>query len=457
LHQPGAWLSPGYLCIDQAGVITRVSGAEPPDWQHDEALSLSGYAIPGMANLHSHTFQRAMAGFAEQLSGKAADDSFWTWRESMYRLAACIEPGQLNAIAAQAYLEMLQAGMTSVGEFHYLHGAVGGGRYEDPAELSRAVLTAAREVGIAITHLPVLYLHGGFGQELRPEQGRFDCGGVEGYLALVASLEKELRAESRQRVGQAAHSLRAVEPVELDQLMAASGGRPMHIHIAEQEAEVEDCLAHRSARPVEWLLDHCSVDENWCLVHATHLNEEELRGIASSGAVVGLCPSTEANLGDGIFPLPEFLADGGSWGIGSDSQITISSAEEFRMLEYAQRLSRRRRNLSTSLEGASKGHCGPALFDAALGGGHQALQQNAGSLVPGKSADLLILDGEHPRLQGHGVETLLDAYIFSAGEAALRDVMVAGQFLIRDGQHPRQDEIEGNFAGVMADLAGAMG
>ncbi len=457
LHQPDGWLSPGYLCIDRRGVITSVSGEKPRDWQEGEALSLAGYGLPGMANLHSHAFQRAMAGFAEQLSSQAADDSFWTWRENMYRLAACIEPVQMQAVAAQAFMEMLQGGMTAVAEFHYLHRAVGGAAYDDPAEMSMAVLAAAEEVGIGITHLPVLYLHGGFGMDLRAEQARFDSGSVEAYLSLLEGIESKLGADSPARVGMAAHSLRAVSAEELQLALASAGPRPMHIHIAEQEAEVEDCRERLSARPVEWLLEHCAVDENWCLVHATHLSPAERRGIATSGAVVGLCPSTEANLGDGIFPLPEFQSEGGAWGIGSDSQIRISVNEELRLLEYSQRLTRRRRNLAASLKSSLQAHTGRALFDQALAGGHQALQRRAGALTPGRLADLFVLDAEHPRLQGHGPDTILDAYVFSAGEAVVRDLMVAGRVLIRDGQHRGEAKIAAEFARVMADLGRQLG
>lgn len=456
LHQPEGWLSPGYVCIDAAGMIASVNGEAPEDWQASEASRRAGYALPSIANLHSHSFQRAMTGFAEHRSAAAGDDSFWTWRRAMYGLAGRIEPEQLQKVAAQAFMEMLEAGMTAVAEFHYLHNDPRGHRYDDPAELSLRILAAAEEVGIAITHLPVLYTRGGFGSELVPEQRRFASKSVDDYLQLLDRLTSEIDGRELMRLGMAPHSLRAVSKDELDQALtqmeSCCPGAAVHMHIAEQAGEVEDCIARLGQRPMAWLLDHFDVGERWCLVHATHLDQGERRGLARSGAVAGLCPSTEANLGDGLFALVDHLQAGGRIGIGSDSQISIGVAEELRLLEYGQRLFHQQRNLVVRSAKSSDCHSGRRLFDLCLAGGAQALQQPIGSLRPGRRADIIFLDAEHPRLSGHGESTILDAYVFAAGDAALRDVMVGGRFLVEDKMHVKRVKILADFRATMHEL-----
>ena len=403
-----------------------------------------GWVVPGMPNAHSHAFQRAMAGSAEHLDPARPADSFWTWREAMYRLANQITPDDLEAIAAQLYAEMLESGYTAVAEFHYLHHDRDGRPYADPAEMSRALLRAADTAGIRITLLPVFYAHGGFGQPLGEAQRRFGHRAVDDFARLLEALRPEVRRDERRRLGLAAHSLRAVAPDELAALAGLAG--PLHIHIAEQPAEVEQCLAARGARPIAWLLEHLSVDVRWSLVHATHTTDEEIAGMAASGATAVLCPTTEANLGDGLFSLVDFLDRGGVIAIGSDSHISVDPREELRLLEYGQRLRSLSRNVAAS---PSHPSTGTRLWQAAVRGGAAALGVEADALAE----DCLTLDPEHPRLIGHTPETALDAFIFSAsGRPPIRDVVVGGQRVVEGGEHVRRDAILARFARTMKRL-----
>lgn len=405
-----------------------------------------GLALPGIPNLHSHAHQRAMAGLAER-SGTSAD-SFWTWRQAMYRFLERMGPEELEAVAAQLYLEMLQAGYTSVAEFHYLHHDPAGTAYADPAEMSRRIFAAARRTGIALTHLPVLYAASGFGgTPLGPGQKRFALD-ADGALALLAALAGE--GDSLRRLGLAPHSLRAAPPDELARaVQGLAPDQPIHIHIAEQRKEVEDCLAWSRRRPVEWLLDAQEVDARWCLIHATHLAESEIAGLAASGAVAGLCPTTEANLGDGFFAAADYLAQGGAFGIGSDSHISVSPVEELRWLEYGERLRRQGRAI---LSGGPDRSTGRRLLEAALAGGARALAQPVGRLAPGLRADLIVLDTDHPLLAGRQGEALIDSWIFSGNRNPVRHVMVGGVWVIRDGRHAAEEEIGGRFRRAMRHL-----
>jgi formimidoylglutamate deiminase len=412
------------------------------------AERLSGPLLPGMPNLHSHAFQRAMAGLAE-VAGNP-NDSFWTWRELMYRLVGNITPEQLGIIARQLYIEMLKAGYTSVAEFHYVHHDPAGQAYADPAELALRISQAAVEAGIGLTLLPVLYSHAGFGgQAPNPGQRRF-INGTEQYLRLQDRLRPALADQPAQRLGLCFHSLRAVTPAQMAEVLAASeASGPVHIHIAEQQKEVDDCLAWSGARPVQWLLDNAPVDRRWCLVHATHVDPAEVRDMAASGAVAGLCLTTEANLGDGIFPAVDYLARGGRWGIGSDSHVSLSVVEELRWLEYGQRLRDQRRN---RLHGASQPMVGRTLFDGALAGGAQALGQNVGALAVGQRADWLVLDGLDPYLATAEGDAVLNRWLFAGHDRQVRDVMVNGQWVVRDGHHAAERESAQAFAQVLRDI-----
>ena len=392
-----------------------------------EASSISAarrFILPGVPNAHSHAFQRAMAGMAEP-----GDDSFWTWRERMYAFAALIEPDDLYAIASQLYLEMLEAGYTQVCEFQYLHHAPDGSRYDDPAAMSRALLQAAADVGIGITLLPVLYQTGGFdARPLSARQRRFGCATDE-YLGMLQGLREHLAAN--QRLGLCLHSLRAVpESAMREVLFGRETGMPVHIHIAEQIAEVEECQAVRGQRPVAWLLDHAEVDADWSLVHATHLDELEVIRLARSGATVALCPTTEANLGDGLFPLSAYQSAGGTWSIGSDSHISVSPVEELRWLEYGQRLTQRRRNLASRPDRPSTGE---ALFAAAWSGGRRSC--GLSDDFDSAGGDWLVLDHDAPPLVGAKADDVLDRWIFSGNRPLVREVWTQAQPRVISGRH----------------------
>lgn len=443
---PEGWATDVLLEIDPAGAIARVM----PGARDDGAARAAGVLIPGMPNVHSHAFQRAMAGLA-QSRGTAGRDSFWTWRETMYRFVARLGPDDAHAVAAQLYVELLKNGYTAVAEFQYVHNAPDGSAYADPAEMSLAHVRAARETGIALALLPTLYAHSGFGAaRLGPAQARF-ASSPESVLEIVQRARAQAGADLR--VGVAAHSLRAVSPPQLATLVAGISAidrsAPIHVHAAEQRKEVDDCIAWSGRRPVAWLLEHAAPDARWCLVHCTHLDDAELAGLAGSGAVVGLCPSTEADLGDGVFRLPEFLAAGGRWGIGSDSHVSRDPAEELRLLEYAQRLSRFERNVAAS---AARPSVGATLWDAAVRGGAQALGRRTGAIAPGCRADLLVLDDAHVDLAGRGDDAILDALVFAGGRGLVRDVMVGGRWVIREGRHAEEDAIAAWYRATVAGL-----
>jgi formimidoylglutamate deiminase len=390
------------------------------------------YALRGIANLHSHAFQRAMAGLAERQSNP--DDSFWTWRETMYRMAGRFDPDTLHAVAAQLYAEMLEAGYTAVCEFHYLHHQPDGRPYADPAAMSRALVQAARETGIRLTLLPVLYMAGGFdGRALGERQRRFGHS-VDAFLALLDTLRVE--EDASLRVGCALHSLRAVPGDAMRVVLAAlPRDMPVHIHIAEQLAEVQDCLAIRDARPVEWLLANAAVDARWTLVHATHLEPAEVVGIARSGATVAICPTTEANLGDGLFPLRDYLAAGGHWGIGSDSHVSVSPVEELRWLEYGQRLATHHRNIAVR---AGSPSVGATLLEAV-----HASAANATGLDT--AGDHIVLDADAPQFAGATAGDVVDRWIFSGNRPLVREVHVAGARVVADGRHRDRDAIAARY------------
>ncbi|MEA1672061.1 formimidoylglutamate deiminase [Nitrospirillum sp. BR 11163] len=402
--------------------------------------------LPGMPNLHSHAFQRGMAGLAE-VRGPAGD-SFWTWREVMYRFVDRLSADDLRAIAALAYMEMLEAGFTRVGEFHYLHHDRDGGRFADPAEMSAAIVAAAEETGIALTHLPVFYAHSGFGGAAPGHGQRRFLHDLDGFARLVEAARDAARALPDAVVGVAPHSLRAVTPEELRQVVGLAGGAPVHIHIAEQVKEVEDCVAWAGARPVEWLLANVAVDARWCLVHATHVTPAEVAGMAASGAVVGLCPITEANLGDGIFPAAVYLSAGGLFGIGSDSNVLIDATEELRLLEYGQRLAGRSRNVFAGAPGRSTGQ---DLLDGALSGGAVALGAPA-AIAVGHAADLVSLDVGHPALCGRRGAALVDGLIFAAGRSAIDGVWRRGRQVVNTGRHQRREAIVARYREVLERL-----
>ncbi len=449
---PDGWIAPGWVTVDDGGGIAAVSDTAPAA---DEVTHVAGHAVPGMPNLHSHAFQRAMAGLAER-AGTGAD-SFWSWRETMYRFVAKLTPDDLGAIAAQLYVEMLKAGYTAVGEFHYLHHGPDGTPYDDPAENSSRLIDAAGRAGIGMTLLPVLYAAGGFGGAACDAGQRRFAMTVDDFLALVAGLHARRAGDTAGiRIGIAPHSLRAVPPAALaaalDGLDAIDATAPVHIHVAEQLREVEDCLAWSGARPVDWLLDNAPVDGRWCLVHATHMTAQEAGRAAASGAVAGLCPTTEANLGDGVFGLAGWRDAGGRLGIGSDSHVSVSPVEELRWLEYGQRLAAQARNTAA----APGGSTGAALWRAALSGGARALGRPLGAIAAGLRADLVVLDSDHPALVGRDGDAVLDSWLFSGNTTPVRDVMAGGRWVVKDGRHRDEEPIARAFAATVRALARAL-
>lgn len=443
---PNGWANNVRLEVSADGVLTRIQA----DSTADGAERLSGPLLPGMPNLHSHAFQRAMAGLAE-VAGNP-NDSFWTWRDLMYRLVGKISPDQLGVIARQLYIEMLKAGYTSVAEFHYVHHDHNGQPYADPAELALRISQAASSAGIGLTLLPVLYSHSGFGGQTPNEGQRRFINSTENYLKLQSRLQPLLAQQKAQSLGLCFHSLRAVTPQQISEVLAASDKQcPVHIHIAEQQKEVDDCLSWSGRRPLQWLYENTEVDQRWCLVHATHANPEEVTLMAKSRAIAGLCLTTEANLGDGIFPAVDFLAQGGRMGIGSDSHVSLSVVEELRWLEYGQRLRDQRRN---RLYGADQPMVGRTLYDAALDGGAQALGQPIGALEVGKRADWIVLDGSDPYLATASGDGILNRWLFAGGDRQVRDVLVNGQWVVREGRHTGEEDSNRAFTLVLRELLG---
>jgi len=452
LHQPDGWLSPGYLEVGEDGQIALASATRP---EGAEVTRLSGFGVPGLSNLHSHAFQRALAGRTEFVTGARTEDNLWTWRKEMYGLVDRLEPETYEAIAAQVYLEMLQFGMTAVCEFHYVHHQRGGAHYDNPAEMSERLIAAAARTGLGITMLPVLYAHGGIGKPVEETQKRF-VHSVEDYLKLIETLRSRRADSPNLNVGLALHSLRAVTPDEaraaLDGMRAMDPDARLHIHVSETTHEVEEVEAGLGARPVQWLLDNVGLDDRWCLVHATHLDASEIDGAAKSGAVAGLCPLTEATMGDGFFALPEYHGAGGAWGIGTDSHYSTSIAEELRWLECGKRLELRRRNVIAAPAEGCEAHTGRIHFDTALAGGEQASAQGGGALTAGRRADLVMLDSDSPVLLGHGPRTVLDAWMLGGTQNPVRDVMVAGQWVVRDGQHREESSIRDRYRSAVQRL-----
>ena len=439
---PEGWRSDVLIEWNGEGDLLAVT----PDAVQAPGVPIAGLVMPGMVNLHSHSFQRALGGMTE--TAGEGPDSFWTWRDLMYRFARNITPEHIEAIAAQLFSECLRHGYTSVCEFHYVHRDQQGAMYARPAETAERVVAASRETGIGITMLPVLYSYSGFGEQpLKPEQNRFRTDATD-ILRIIESLEPLRDAQTE--VGVAPHSLRAASAGQVREVLASlPADRPVHIHIAEQQAEVQQSLAQTGARPVRYLMDNIDVDARWCLVHATHLDDGEIASLAASGAVAGLCPTTEANLGDGLFPLEPFLAAGGRFGIGSDSHISQSAVEELRWLEYGQRLLHQRRNVAAS---ATQRNVGDFLWQGALQGGALAAGRRVGSLAAGLRADLLVLDSEHPNLDGTEPADVLGSFIFCGNDNLVRDVMVGGRWVVRGGVHMSQGAITQRYKRVLTEL-----
>lgn len=422
---PSGWANDVQVVITAGAIAAVTPGVAPAAGDERHAI-----ALPGLASLHSHAFQRGMAGLAE-LRGDSTD-TFWTWRETMYRFALAMTPDDVAAVATLLYVEMLEQGFTRVGEFHYLHHDRDGSHYADPAEMATRIAEASEASGIALTLLPSFYAHGSFGGAAPHDgQRRFICS-VDQFAKLIADSRKAIANLPDANIGIAPHSLRAVTPDELAAIVPLADGGPVHIHAAEQVKEVEDCLAWSGRRPVQWLLEHVPVDQRWCVIHATHTTNEEVNAFAKTGAVAGLCPITEASLGDGIFPAREYLDAGGLFGVGTDSNVLVGVADELRQLEYGQRLKHRARNLLSGGAGRSTGR---TLFDDALAGGARALAQLIAGLTPGARADIVTLDAAHPSLAGRTRDAVIDGWIFAAGSGAIDCVWAGGNKVVESGRH----------------------
>ncbi|QPC86907.1 formimidoylglutamate deiminase [Mesorhizobium sp. NBSH29] len=438
---PEGWRNNVRICFED-GRVSQIT----PDTDAQKGDETHAILLESMPNLHSHAFQRGMAGLAETRG--PGSDSFWSWREVMYRFALTMSPDQMEAVAAQLYVEMLEAGFSRVGEFHYLHHDCNGQAYDNIAEMAQRIASAAQDTGIALTLLPVFYAHSGFGGTAPGAGQRRFINDLDQFARLYEGCQAAISDTANSVLGVAPHSLRAVTPAELEQIVALADGGPIHIHIAEQKKEVADCIAWSGARPVEWLLDHAEVNSDWCLIHATHMNPLETKGFALSGAVAGLCPITEANLGDGTFSAPEFLSHGGAFGIGSDSNVQIGVVDELRQLEYSQRLLLNQRNVLAHFGETT----GRNLFTNALAGGKQALGAGKSGLNAGGSADFVTLDGDHPTFAAKSGDQILDAWIFS-GARAVDCVWVGGKKLVEGGRHFSRDRIAAKFRATMRDLA----
>jgi formimidoylglutamate deiminase len=441
---PDGWAERVRIDIVKGRIQLIETGVSPEPHAERHAIG-----VPGLPNVHSHAFQRAMAGRTEVSA--PAGDNFWSWRETMYRYADAIGPDDMEAVAAFAYIEMLEAGFTRVGEFHYVHHDRGGRRFSDIAEMASRIAAAAHTVGIGLTLLPVFYAHSGFGGAAPdPRQSRFITD-VEGYALLLERSQQAVSGLDDAVVGVAPHSLRACTPAQLTSVVDLAGDAPVHIHLAEQAKEVEDCLIWCGQRPATWLLDSCDVDDRWCLVHGTHVDHCELEGIAGSGATVGLCPITEANLGDGIFPAAQFRALSGSFAVGSDSNVLIDAAQELRMLEYSQRLAVRARNVMASSAGRSTGR---SLFESALRGGSQALGIPSVGVCTTAPADLIALDANHDALADRLGDAVLDGWIFAARPPAVDCVWRFGRKVVSGGRHVFRDQIASRYRASIKKLVG---
>ncbi|EEA95439.1 formimidoylglutamate deiminase [Pseudovibrio sp. JE062] len=434
------------LHLNADGTIKTVEIGVTPEGE--EVSGKNRVICPAPANLHSHAFQRAMAGMTEvRQKGK---DSFWTWRELMYRFLGQLRPEQVEAIAALVYMEMLEAGYASVGEFHYLHHQPDGTPYDNLAEMSLRIFAAANQTGIGLTHLPVLYSYGGAGEQLL-SGGQLRFGNdLERHLQLIEEASKSLTTSlpADCQIGIAPHSLRATNPEQLREIASAFAGKPVHIHISEQMKEVEAVQEWLGARPIEWLLNNVDVRNNWCFVHATHMTTEETVAMAKAGAVAGLCPITEANLGDGIFNGPTFIEAGGVYGVGSDSNLRISLSEELRVLEYSQRLRDQSRNVMLNGEGS----VGMAMYQAAAKGGAQALGRNTGELKEGSLADVVAIDTARVEFTGLRPDQYLDYWIFAGDDRVVTDVWSAGRHMVKDGQHIHRAAITAKYREQLAVL-----
>lgn len=445
--QKEKWISPAYVQLDKSGNISAIQEKAEVGIKY---TNINGYAIPGLQNAHSHAFQYAMVGLTERHQSDQQDD-FWGWRRAMYQLALSVNPDQMEAIAAMLYMEMLRHGYTEVAEFHYVHHSISGQRYDNLAELGERLIAAAKQVGIKITLVPMFYQKGGFGKNIEPNQKRFFSKDIEGYLELLAASEQATKAYEAASLACGIHSLRAVEPTLINPLIAQLNTEiPFHLHIAEQLKEVEQSIDYLGKRPVEWLTENVELNDRFHLVHATHLTDAEVTDIADSKANVILCPSTEGNLGDGIFPLKTFQKAGGNWSIGTDSHIGLNPFEELRILDYGQRLTSHQRNTFTNEQ---QGDSGLYALNKLVTNGRKAMgKQQNNYFEKGKAFDALVLDAKHPILAVCSKENLASTIVYAADVSMHLGTMVNGQWVIKKGKHAIGSFIQKHFKQALKKL-----
>ena len=444
LLQKDSWLSPTYVGVDERGLIQYLSDHAPESGIAIEAVE--GFALPGFQNAHSHAFQYAMAGMAERHPAGTLDD-FWTWREAMYRCALSLDPGQAEAIAAMVYAEMLRHGYTHVAEFHYLHQDKDGRPYTHLAEMGERMIAAAKTSGIKITLVPVFYKQSNFGTEPLPHQRRFISTSTEDYFRLLEATLQVVKNNGHSQLGFSVHSLRAVSFQDIIKtFQLGPKGLPFHLHVAEQKKEVSDCLAYSGKRPMQWLLENLPVNERFHLVHATHLDDDELKKLAASGANVVLCPSTEGNLGDGIFRMKEYAQLGGRWSIGTDSHIGLNPLEEFRMLDYRQRLITNHRNM---FDGDGAGY----LICEAIESGRKAMGLNFGDhFALGQPMDAVVYDANAPLLGNTSLNNLLGTLVYSTDASARLGTLVDGKWMVKNQRHISTIKIRADFSRAIREM-----
>ena len=443
LYRDNGWLIPAYVGVDEAGAIHYVSETAPDG---TAAETVQGYALPGFKNAHSHAFQYAMTGDAE-IHPVGINDDFWTWREAMYRCALSVNPSQAESIAAMLYAEMLRNGYTHVAEFHYLHHDKNGKPYSNLAEMGERMLAAARTAGIRITLVPVFYQKGGFGLPPAERQKRFISASVDDYMRLLDATIQTTHYYPLATAGFSVHSLRAVNSNDIKRTYEAGPkDLPFHLHVSEQKKEVEDCIAHTGRRPMQWLLSNLPVNERFHLVHSTHLDDDELKDLAASKANVVLCPSTEGNLGDGIFRMKEYVRLGGSWSIGTDSHIGLDPLEEFRMIDYRQRLTT---NLRSTFEGNAAGY----LIDEAQNKGKLAMGiKSKGHFVVGEQFDAVVYNARSPRLSTAKTENLLSVLLYHGNSSLAIGTIVNGKWIVKDQKHIAFESIRATFVTTMKEI-----